>query len=88
MTIWKFPFQIADVFSLSMPFGASILSVQVQREVPTIWAIVNPGAPMMDREFRCFGTGHPMPKGLPLDFVGTIQLFGGELVFHVFEVMR
>ena len=85
MSIWKFPFQVSDFLTISMPLGANILSIQVQRDVPTIWAMVNPNAQLVTRSFRCFGTGHPIPSGLPLEFVGTVQMFDGELVFHVFE---
>jgi hypothetical protein len=68
-----------------MPMGADILSIQVQQGIPTIWAMVDPDAPQVMREFRCLGTGYPVPKGLPMRFIDTVQLMDGELVFHVFE---
>jgi hypothetical protein len=84
MRIWKFPFQVADIVTISMPIGADILSVQVQRDMPAIWAKVDPQAPVEGRQFRCFGTGQPLPDMASWSFLGTVQLFDGELVFHVF----
>jgi len=84
MTIWKFPIIITDAVAVKMPAGAQVLSVQVQKEVVCLWAIVNPDNPMEDRRFRIYGTGNPCFS--PANrFVGTFQIYGGELVFHLFE---
>jgi hypothetical protein len=81
--IWKFPLLIQDGQAVSMPAGAKVLCVQVQNGVPCLWALVDPTAPKLSRNFFTFGTGHPIdPTGL--EFVGTYQIDGGALVFHVF----
>lgn len=83
-TIWKYPVHVTDRFEHSMPEGASVLSVGTQHGAPMMWALVDPSRPQVRRAFRVHGTGHPVP--LPVGaFLGTFQLHGGELVFHVFE---
>ncbi len=84
-TVWKFAIPIGDEFSLTMPGGAKILTVQTQFDQPFIWALLDPSAPIEMRHFRLAGTGHPVSAGDRLKHVGTFQLRGGELVFHLFE---
>lgn len=86
-SIWKYELKITDEQNVSMKEGAEILSVDVQRETICLWAIVNPSAKAVDRTFRVFGTGHPIHDTMLESslFLGTVQLRGGSLVFHVFE---
>jgi hypothetical protein len=87
MVIYKYLLRAADDVKIVMPSGAQVLSVQVQHGAPCLWALVDSGAPLVDRHFKVFGTGNSVPKySSPLPFVGTFQLEGGALVFHVFEV--
>lgn len=67
-----------------MPIGAEILSVQVQRGNPHMWALVDPEAPCEVRTFRILGTGY-IELGAPGQHLGSFQLNDGALVFHVFE---
>jgi len=83
-TIWKFPLAIMDAQRIAMPEGAEILSVQVQHREPCLWAKVNPDAPPEMRYVRTYGTGHPIDESEAVSFIGTYQLNGGNLVFHVF----
>ncbi len=84
-TIHKYPLTLTDEQSLSMPQGARPLSVQVQRGVPCLWAIVDPSEDIRPIRVRMVGTGHPMEEdGINWRFVGTIQLHDGALVFHFF----
>jgi hypothetical protein len=82
--IFKYPFPVSDLVRLQMPEGARILSVQVQRESPCLWALIDPDAQIVWRNFRVFGTGHPLPPSFVGEFLGTFQLRGGDLVFHLF----
>lgn len=84
-TIWKFPFEVKDAVTLDMPIDAQVLDVQVQKGIPCIWALVDPHAERCRRQFRVYGTGHPV--NVTGDHVGTFQLAGGSLVFHMFEVV-
>ncbi len=83
MTIWKFPVPVADSFAVNMPVGARLLSVQVQHGEPVMWALVDPAASMELRRFHVYGTGHPVGSEAG-EFVGTFQIHGGSLVFHLF----
>lgn len=87
-TIWKFPFSVEDRLEISMPRGAEILDIQVQHGRPCMWALVNPEMAIQVRRFHIFGTGHHIPDELrnKMTYVGTFQIEGGALVFHVFEV--
>lgn len=85
MKIWKFPFSIADEFSLELPEGADILHTGLDPDGgPCLWAAVNPGNAKEQRKFRIYGTGHPI--NLPyhrLSHLGT--MVAGDFVWHVFE---
>jgi len=85
--VWKFPFEVKDhVFAIEMPEGAEILSLQVQRDVPAIWAFIpKPRAPKIERSFWICVTGGSCPPG---KYIGTFQLAGGQFVGHLFEVTR
>lgn len=83
-TVWKFPFTVADAFTLDMPRDARVLCVHVQNETPCMWALVFPGNPLEPRRFACFGTGRRIAT--PGEYVGTFQLLDGRFVGHVFEV--
>ena len=88
MRIWKWTLQVTDTQSLPMPAGAKVLGVQPQGDFPLrpqLWALVDEKAPVADRTFATYGTGNPMPDGDPGKYVGTYQMHGGALVFHVFE---
>ncbi len=84
-TIWKFPVTvIGDLFGVPMPAGAEVLSMQLQNDVPVMWALVDDQAPTVIRTFAMYGTGHPVHAGHGR-FIGTFQTLGGRLVFHLFE---
>jgi hypothetical protein len=90
MTVWKFELRITDVQEVRMPRGAELLCVGTQAGtdgVVMLWARVGIDAarsqPLAVRRIRIAGTGHPDATG---DYVGTVQLHGGALVFHVFDL--
>lgn len=86
MRIWKFPLRVEDEQDIAMPAGASILTVQVQRGMPVLWAAVEPDSPLRPRRIFCRGTGHQMGATARLwIYIGTVQLAAGGLVFHFFD---
>ena len=85
--LWKFPIPIRDDVTITMPKGAIVRAVMVQRDTPCIWAEVDAQAPPVDRRFFIIGTGHPMPVDAT-QFVGSFMIEGGSLVFHVYEDMQ
>lgn len=86
-TIWKFPLVIKDEQTITIPGGAKILTVQLQKGDLYIWAIVDPNEPLRDRTIYVRGTGHPLNFSInkAIRYVGTFQLSAGDLVFHVFQ---
>ena len=88
-TIFKYPLEADDYQTVIMPRGAQILTVQAQREIPCIWAMVDTDNEPEERYFRMAGTGHLFTsKDKLLRYIGTFQVRAGGLVFHVFEIER
>lgn len=90
-TIWKYPVPITDRFTLQIPGGYSFLDVQVQRdgydnEGAMLWALVDPEKPKEAVDFVLVGTGRSYPDEDDGSFwhVGTFQMRGGALVWHLF----
>lgn len=83
-TVWKYEIDTTEIQTLQMPVGAEILCVQLQRTHICLWAEVDTGAPLKARVIYTCGTGTPQPPA-PKRYIGTYQLFGGELVWHVYE---
>jgi hypothetical protein len=89
--IWKEPISLVALFTnetvLKLPKNAEILCVQVQQEVPHIW-FINPDIDSNETEERKFiiiGTGCCYNR-TSMEYIGTIQISDGNLVFHIFEV--
>lgn len=83
MKIFKYDLSVTDVQDIEMPAGAVLLSVQMQYGRLCVWAVVNPEAPTMPRRFWVIGTGRTVPERIGI-FLGTVQMAGGDLVWHVF----
>ncbi len=87
LTIWKFPLKVADEQIIEMPANARILTVQTQQGKPYLWVLVDSDHPKEPRTILVYGTWHPIDL-VPSNYIGTFQvelMFGGSLVFHVFE---
>jgi len=80
-TVYKYPIYGAGA-DIQMPRGARVLCVQIQDDVPTIWALVDPNAELEGRHFRLMVTGGAFDAD-GLTYVGTYQQ--GWFVGHVFE---
>ncbi len=83
-TVWKFALETIDDQYIDMPVGAKILCVQTQGNKPCLWARVDSESKFRLRRFRVVGTGDSLPN-IPMDYIGTYQLYSGQCVFHVFE---
>lgn len=88
--IWKFELPKVHNSQIDMPHGSEILCVQVQGNSNTcIWALVDSAAPKTTRHFEIYGTGHEISNDMSTrKYIGTFQLSGGSLVFHLFEVIN
>jgi hypothetical protein len=92
-TIYKYPVSldtIAGMFTVMMPEGALVLSVQTQFGHPQMWARVDTSKRITPRAFALLATGQEIPPDLAARlgaFLGTVQVERGEFVFHLFEVL-
>lgn len=81
-TIYKYPIDLDAEFSLLLPQGAQVLSIQQQRGDIFLWALVDKTAMKEERRFRTVGTGHSVPDG-NLKHIATVQ--DSIFVWHFFE---
>jgi len=83
-TIHKYPLRITDTQDVPMPFGARILTAQLQNGGLSLWALVENGNTPEPREVRIVGIGNPADvEGF--DYIATVQMGGDwQLVWHVF----
>jgi len=97
--VYKYPVELTDEFSVTLPRVSHILTVQVQDGKPFMWIkhTLNT-TKIVQRRFRLAGTGHPIdepksPNGQMTGslsgpahwwYIGSFQLEGGRLVFHLF----
>lgn len=86
-TIYKYPIpEVTDQVAITMPRGAQVLSFQVQRGVPCIWALVDTEEPVEAKNFYLVGTGLPFIFSPDyVRFIGTAQLMNGDFLLHLFE---
>ena len=83
--IWKYPLELTDEQVIHVPRSPQFLSCQIQNGKPCIWALVDPELRSKAISVYVVGTGNPVPEGVAdADFMGTVQMAGGSLVWHVF----
>jgi hypothetical protein len=84
--IWKYELQIKNLQEIEMPIGAEILTVQVQDNLPVLWALVDVQAEKERRVIEVLGTGNNIHYGMGASrkYISTFQTIGG-FVGHVFE---
>lgn len=81
--VYKYSLTIDDWTMVRMPQGAEPLCVQIQDGEPRLWARVNIANTPVLHHIRIAGTGHDLGSNVGR-YIGTIQMMGGDLVFHVF----
>jgi hypothetical protein len=70
-----------------MPRSSEILTVQVQYNIPCIWALVDPDLPNEGRKFIIKGTGHKVNSLKRIKYIGTFQMISGDFIGHLFELI-
>lgn len=83
MVIWKFKIEFTGLQQIEMPFGAKILTAQMQHGKLCIWALCEPSNEQEPRTIAICGTGHSAPSDIN-QYVATIQTDDGAWVWHVF----
>lgn len=88
LVVWKFSVPIADTSTVMIPRGAELIHFATQDpdDTPYVWAICNPNAPKVRRQFRLAGTGHPLLVSRSAKYIGTIHVQDRKLVFHLFDL--
>lgn len=82
--IWKYTLGASDTLYIRMPQNAHALSVAVQKEIPCLWVIVHPENELQPVRVKVLMTGQKFQLDTLDTFVGTYQLFDGDLIYHVF----
>jgi hypothetical protein len=83
-SIFRYKVPVDDQWHTVHLRGVPLSVAARQPDVVEIWASYDDKAPEAVREFRVFGTGHPLPDGR-LDYIGTAMAAGGSLVWHLME---
>lgn len=82
--IYKYVFGVQDELITAMPKGAIIRHVGTQCGNIVIWAEVDTKVVTELKEFRVYGTGHPIdPNFDTAFFIGTVMI--GAYVWHIYE---
>lgn len=87
-TIYKYPLQVTDLQSVSLPEGWKFVHVGLDPDGElALWAWVNPETPLSVQVIvNIFGTGNPIP---PLASDETYEHLGsvvqGPFMWHVFQ---
>lgn len=84
-TVHKFVLQMRDYVTITMPKDAKILKISKQYGDICLWALVDTENELINYEFRIAGTGH-MISDNNLEFIETIDIDSGRLIFHVFLI--
>ena len=83
--IWKQQLDVTGEQVVALPKGSELMCVQAQRDIPCVWFLVPDTTTTWKEERRIYiyGTGHEHEQ-ISGKYLGTYQLHGGSLVFHVF----
>jgi hypothetical protein len=84
MKIWRYEIESGSA-RIFMPRGAKILSAQSRDDIVRLWAMVDPSKDLLPRHFVAVMTGQELDFH-KLEYISTVQLHGGKVVAHVFEV--
>lgn len=82
-TIWKFPFDLAEVIKITAPEGARPLRVGLDpMGQACVWCEVNPDAPSSLLILFLVGTGSLIPSAAE-SYVGSYN--DGSYVWHIYD---
>ena len=84
--VYKYKLQITKVIQeVVLPLGAQILCIKMQNDELCMWALVDPDQTYNEVvKIRCAGNGHEITEDV--EYIDTVMLLDGELVFHFFKV--
>jgi hypothetical protein len=83
--ILKYPLKIVDQQELVLYADSKILSVENQNESIVLYALVEDCVRGIETHTVIIhGTGHDANDTVDCDFIGTVNMHSGRLMFHVF----
>ena len=83
--ILKYALKVEDKQYLQLPLNSRLLSVEEQRENIVLYALVDDEEQTLEKYLIIMhGTGHRADDVSGYNFLGTVQLKNGALVFHIF----
>lgn len=88
--ILKYKLEQHSIQEVSIPKDATILCVQSQVGIPTIWVLAEDDNEPEIRYFKTFETGAKIKPvlGVTRKYIGTCQFNGGLYVTHIFEYIN
>jgi hypothetical protein len=85
-TIHKQILKATDIQTIRLPLHAEILCAREQGDHICIWYWCDPSEVVTKNvTIAVVGTGHAAPEIHEANYIGTAFLYGGSLVFHVFQ---
>lgn len=92
ITVFKYPLEPTDYQEIEIKGLMRVLSVEEQNEDIVLYAQVNTEPPRPEYQYDIIeviilGTGHDRPELKEVgkwNFLGTVKLLEGNLMFHVF----
>ena len=82
--IWKFPVDFGK-FTIKSPPICKYLDVQIQKDKPYLWVMVDINGDFEEYNFVVYGTGHSIPDAISIQkHIGTFQMGDGNLIWHLF----
>ena len=83
--ILKYTLEMMDSQIITIKSG-EIISVENQNEKIVIYVKTDNSTNEFNTEFLIYGTGHELADDIDeCDFLGTVKLSNGELMFHIFR---
>lgn len=83
MRIFQLEIELDEEFVCKLPEGAQFLSCTTQLNVPQMWFLVDPSAPLVARTFLARDTFTVVGDDEP--YRGTFQINGDTVAYHLFE---
>jgi len=80
--IWKYEIPIREKFKIDMPFGNTIVKVDVVDGTPYMWVLFRNESDIIEYEFALSMTGGDVEA----DYIYAGTFIIGRLVFHLFEL--
>jgi len=80
--IWKYEIPLTEEFKLDIPYGKTIVSIDVVDGKPYMWVLVWDGNPPEEHEFELHPTGADVDSDRI--YKGTFRI--ADVVFHLFEL--